>query len=235
MNARAAPRISVNDLALYMVSSDTARIGIVRRAKNPQVPPIMRYRDARGAICSYLADLRRDLNPLVSAEEMFRQRMADPAESPLRQDDARQSIEVLHAVQRMRNQLAPFEFLAAPTEQGRLELGGVEVSVRADLLVHGASRGVNQIGAAVLRMTQDDAESEVARSRRREMGLYVATLARMHVNQNISAGDRQPVNRLCMSIDVQHGELFQAPDANTRRMNDLENACRFIAALWPSV
>jgi hypothetical protein len=35
-----------------------------------------------------------------------------------------------------------------------------------------------------------------------------------------------------MSIDVQHGEVFTAPDSNTRRMNDLENACRFIAALW---
>lgn len=235
MNARPTPRISVNDLALYMVSSDTARIGIVRRAKNPQVPPITRYRDARGPICSYLSDLRRDVNPLVSAEEMFRQRMTDPAESPLRQDDARQSIEVLNALQRMSNQLAPFEFLLPPNDQGRLELGSVEVSVRADLLVYGAARGVNQIGAAVLRMTQSDGESEIARTRRREMGLYVATLARLHVDQNINVGDRQPMNRLCMSIDVQHGELFQAPDANTRRMNDLENACRFIAALWPTV
>jgi hypothetical protein len=87
--ARTTPRISVNDLALYMVSSDTARIGIVRRAKNPQIPPIIRYRDARGPICSYLSDTNRSVNPLISAEEMFQQRMNDPAESTLRQDDAR--------------------------------------------------------------------------------------------------------------------------------------------------
>jgi len=232
--ARAEPRISVNDLALYMVSSDTARIGIIRRAKNPQLPPIIRYRDVRGPICAFLADMRRDVNPLVSAEEMFRQRMADSSESTLRQDDARNSIEVLHAVQRMRNQLAPFEFLAAPAQQNRLQIGGVEVSVRADLLVHGTSRGADQIGAAVLRMTQDDADTDSAKTKRRDMGLYVATLARLHIDQNI-ATDREVANRLCMSIDVQHGEHFQAPDANTRRMNDLENACRFIAALWPTV
>jgi hypothetical protein len=35
-----------------------------------------------------------------------------------------------------------------------------------------------------------------------------------------------------MSSDVQHGEVFQAPDANARRIADLENACRFIAAMW---
>lgn len=176
----------------------------------------------------------RDVNPLVAAEEMFRQRMADPAEGALRQDDARQSIEVLHALQRMRNQLAPFEFVPAPVDQGRLELAGVEVSVRADLLVHATTRGVNQFGAAVLRMTQDDADTEPARTRRRDIGLYVATLARLHADQNLP-NDRQVANRLCMSIDVQHGEIFHAPDANARRMNDLENACRFIAALWPTV
>ncbi|MFT0876458.1 hypothetical protein VRZ08_07835 [Rhodopseudomonas sp. G2_2311] len=224
----------MNDLALYMVSSETARIGIVRRAKAPQIPPIIRYRDARGPICAFLTDLRRDVNPLVVAEQMFTQRMSDPSESALRQDDARQSIEVLNAVQRMRNQLAPYEFVPAPADQNRLTLGGVEVSVRADLLVYGSSRGTNLIGAAVLRMTQDDADSDAARSKRREMGLYVATLARLHIEQNISS-DRQVANRLCMSIDVQHGELFAAPDANTRRMNDIENACRFIAALWPQV
>ena len=217
-----------------MMSSDTARIGIVRRAKYPQTPPIIRYRDARGPICTFLADMNRDLNPLVVAEEMFRQRMVDPAESALRQDDARQSVEVLNALQRMRNRLAPFEFVPAPTEQARLGLAGVEISVRADLLVLASSRGVNQTGAAVLRMTQDDADSEPARSRRRDIGLYVATLARLHADQNLPS-DRQVSNRLCMSIDVQHGELFQAPEANTRRMNDLENACRFIAALWPTV
>lgn len=224
----------MNDLALYMVSSETARIGIIRRAKTPQTPPIIRYRDARGPICAYLSDLGRDVNPLVTAEQMFTQRMTDPSESALRQDDARQSIEVLNAVQRMRNQLAPYEFAPAPADQGKLQLGGVDVSVRADLLVYGASRGVRQIGAAILRMTQDDADSEAARTKRRDMGLYVATLARLHVEQNLPS-DRQVANRLCMSIDVQHGELFAAPDANTRRMNDLENACRFIAALWTQV
>jgi hypothetical protein len=231
---RAEPRISVNDLALYMLSSDTARIGIIRRAKYPQIPPITRYRDVRGPICSFLSDMNRDLNPLVTAEEMLRQRMADPAESALRQDDARQSIEVLNALQRMRNQLAPFEYVPAPTEQARLELAGVEISVRADLLVLASSRGVNQTGAAVLRMTQSDADSEPARTRRRDIGLYVATLARLHADQNLPS-ERQISNRLCMSIDVQHGELFQAPEANTRRMNDLENACRFITALWPTL
>lgn len=121
--------------------------------------------------------------------------------------------------------------MPAPAEQPKLNLGGVEVSTRADLIVRGSHRGREQIGAGILRMTADDADTDAARSRRREMGLYVATLARLHVEQHFTS-DREVANRLCMSIDVQHGELFQAPDSNTRRMNDIENACRFIAAMW---
>ena len=217
-----------------MVSSDTARLGIVRRAKHPQIPPVTRYKDVRAIICSYLADDNRAVNRLIQGEELFRQRMDDPAESVLRQEDARASIEVLRSVRGLANQLGQFTFRTPPARQHKLELAGVTISVRADLLVSAPIRSIDHSGVAVLRMTQDDATTEAARSRRREMGLYVATLARMHVEQNIA--QVSPIsNRLCMSIDIQHGEVFQTPDANTRRRNDLENACRFIAAIWAGI
>jgi hypothetical protein len=217
-----------------MMSSDTARAGIAKRAKYPQKPPIIRYRDVRPILCAYLSDLARNVNPLAAGETMFAQRADDASEGPLRRDDALHSIDVIRAVQRMSNQLGAFDFRLAPAKQHGLLLGGVEVSVRADLLVYGAARGQQQIGAALLRMTQDDTESETAKDRRREMGIYVATLARLHMDQNIQS-NRMVANRLCMSIDIQHGEVFQAPSTVVRRTNDLENACRFIAAIWPSL
>jgi hypothetical protein len=233
-SSRLTPRISANDLALYMVSSHTAQIGIIRRARVPKTPPIIRYRDARGPVCAFLTDPIRGLNPLVAATAAMRQRADDPAESSLRQDDARQSIAVFKAVQAMRNQTAPFAFLPAPSDQPKLVRGGVEISIRLDLLVHGSSRGQDQFGGAVLRMTQDDADTEAAKSKRREMGQYVATLVRSHV-ESIVPSDRQAANRLCLAIDIQHGEVFPAPTSSTRRMNDLEAACRMIAAMWDVV
>jgi hypothetical protein len=217
-----------------MVSSDTARIGIIRRAKFPQAPPLIRYRDVRPAVCAYLADDTRSVNPLTSAEQMFQQRIGDTAESSLRQDDARASILVLHALTGMRNLLVPYTFRQAPQSQPKLNLSGVDVSVRPDLRVTAPIRNVDHAGAALLRLTQSDSASDSAITKRREMGLYVATMVRMHVDQHMLSN--LPVaNRLCMSIDVQHGELFQAPDSNTRRTNDLTSACRMISALWPTI
>ncbi len=219
------PRISANELALYMVSSETARMGIIRRAAEPQTYVTTRYKDVRAPIKAFLSDMSRQGNPLNDAEAMFQQRAEDPAESDLRQDDARQSIEVIRAVRNMANQLAGYQFVEAPHSQPKLVLSGVEISVRTDLWVYGNSRGREQVGGAILRMTQDDG------ARRDDMGRYVATLVRMHLDQN-NPTNREPVNRLCMAIDVRHGQIFPAPNASTRRMNDMEAACRVIHALW---
>jgi hypothetical protein len=231
---RHEPRITVNDLALFMVSSDTARLGIIKRSKFPKIPPIIRYRDVRPTIVAYLADINRPVQALVSAENVFAQRAQDGSGGALRQDDARQSIEVLHAIQGMRNQLVGLRFTTAPRDQPPLQISAVEVSVRLDLFVHGISRGVDQIGGAVLRLTQDDADTDMAKAKRREMGTYVATIARLHTERGFASGT-QIAYRLCMSIDVRHGELFPAPSSSTRRITDIENACRFIAAVWPSI
>lgn len=211
-----------------MVASETAKQSIIRRNFDPQPFIVTRYQDARSAIRAYLSDMGRQQNPLNEAIAMFEHRAADPAESDTRQDDARQSIEVLDALRRMDNQLARYQFHGTENAQPKLILAGVEISVRADLWVYGESRGEEQIGGAIFRMTQDDG------TRREDMGRYVATLLRMHLDQN-NPSNRTPVNRLCMAVDVRHGQVFAAPNANARRMNDLEAACRVIHALWGQV
>jgi hypothetical protein len=217
-----------------MVSSDTLRLSIIRRNKFPKKPPLIRYRDVKPSVLSFLADIQRNVHILVKAESVIQQRVHDASQTSLRQDDARQSIEVLHAIQRMQNKLSSFRFALAPSSQPDLLVSGVTVSVRLDLLVHGSFRGVDQMGGAILRLTQDDADTEGARVKRRDMGLYVAALARMQVERNVKPGI-QLANRLCMAIDVRHGEFFSSTTSNVRRIADIENACRFIAAAWPTV
>lgn len=125
----------------------------MRSAKAPIKPPLIRYSDARRAIVEHLCDPTHSISSLVAAEHMFNQRAGDPAESALRQDDAVKSVEVLHSIQGMRNQLGHVAFAPAPRTQPKLIIAGVEVSVHADCLVEGSTGGVAEIGAAVLRMT----------------------------------------------------------------------------------
>ena len=218
-----------------MVSSPTACVGIIERAKYPNTAVVTRYKDVRQASCAFLVDQRRAIRHLVDAENMFQQRLNDPAASTHSHEDARLSIDVLHALQRMQNALAQYSFVAPPSKiSQKLLISGVEISVRLDMLVHGRTRNIEQIGAAVLRLTKDDGSTSAARNRRKRMGLYAASLIRRHVEENVPS-DRKPANKYCMSIDVQHGEVFVAANSNIKRMTEIENACRFIAALWPQV
>ena len=160
------------------------------------------------------------------------QREADPASNAKRKEDASLTKEVLHAIQGMHNLLAGYDFHPAPARQNKLYIAGVEISVRADLLVHGRSGRTDYIGAALLRMTKDDASTSMAEDRRKRMGQFAAVLAYLHVMQNLASGNRVARHALCMAIDVQHGAVFLAPRNYKRRQSDIESACTIIAALW---
>ena len=123
------------------------------------------------------------------------------------------------------------DFVGAP----KLTIFGVEVSVRADMYVLASNNKKNQVGAAVLRMTKDDKTTPAAQDKRKQMGLYAATLIMMHMKVNNTHTNRVPVAKLCLAIDVQHGKVFATPTHHKKRVNDLQSACMTIAALWGHV
>lgn len=233
VRTRPNPRISANDLARYMVASETGKIGIIRASRDSVTAPRTRYSVARDATKAFLIDPNRSSDPIDSALELLEQRAADPAESAFRRSDAACSAEALNSLLSMGNQLNGYNYSAAPRRQPKLTIGGVEVSVYVDLMIHRSFRGQEQVGGALFRFTQADDESEGAQNKRRNMGAYAATLVHMHVAQNL-AGNRQPHHALCMSVDVQFREAHLAPRDFAQRTQNLENACRFIAAMWDS-
>ena len=232
---RKHPRISANALAQYMVSSDITRHRIIREAREPEEVRTTYYRDARNSVCAFLADPIRNPKHLATAEQNFKQRAGDPLLSCRQHEVAAQSVEVVHAIHGMRNELGKYQFIKAPWGKSFImPMRGVDVSVRLDLLVHGVHRGIDQIGAAVLKMTKDDANSPLTLQRREDAGAYAAALVWLYVSQHLET-DRTPSNKLCMSIDVRHGKAFVAPRRNSMRIRNLKAACQNIAALWDQV
>lgn len=104
------------------------------------------------------------------------------------------------------------------------------MSVNLDLYSVRAKDGEDQFGGVLLRLTKPDEEGTAgAASKRREMGLYAATLAQMQ-SRAVAAGLGKPHHELSMSIDVQCGDVHQAPRNYATRALRLEAACKFIAA-----
>jgi hypothetical protein len=145
-------------------------------------------------------------------------------------EDARLSVDLIDAFGGMENKIAGGRFEAAPRRQPMLALSGVQVSVHLDLLMTRSRGPDEEVGGVLFRLSKAD-DGDTAIAKRQEMGLYAATLALMQVRANLSGG-RISHHQLCASFDVQAGDVHFAPRTFVRRAQDMESACRFIAAMW---
>ena len=214
-----------------MVSTDVGRIGIIKRAKLSSAPARIRYSDLRSGVRAYLTDIRRSPAHLRNVRSLLEQKASDTSLREFSREDARLSIAALDAFERSSaNLLGGMPFIAAPAKQPLLQLGGVDISINLDLLWQDEF----QVGGALLRLAKaDEADSETASGKRHEMGIYTAILVRMQVAARAVNGDIVRPD-MCMSVDIQGGELFRAPRSHRQRADRLEAACRFIAAYWGS-
>ena len=85
-----------------------------------------------------------------------------------------------------------------------------------------------------LRLTKDDTRSNVSRQKREEMGTFVATLIHMLMTKE-SFYDGSLHFSLCLSIDIQYGEIFLARRNYKAKQKNVESACRAISSMWSSV
>tara|TARA_R110000851_G_scaffold270099_1_gene422755 strand:- start:609 stop:1298 length:690 start_codon:yes stop_codon:yes gene_type:complete len=227
-------RLSANQLAKYMVSSETAKIGIIAEAKQEGNAKSIRYKDAREAVKGYLTSPNRDRRIIDAAINRFDQMSRDSTLTTFKRSDAQSSADALRAFETLKNQLGGFEYFAAPQRQPKLEIAGVEISTRLDLLIRREYREEKQVGGVIFRWTQADDETEAAIAKRRDMGTYAATLVHMHVGQHF-AHSMAPAYPICLSVDVQFGDVIAAPKTFSQRAKNMENACRFISAIWDDI
>lgn len=231
---RSEPRISANDLAKYMVTPDPGRLGIIRRSRDSATPPRIRYAELKSGLVTFLADIRRPEAALGRLRLTLESRRDTPRSTTFIRQDAELSLAAMDAFENMKNALGGYRFVAPGQRFDLLAIAGVNVSINLDLFAVRTKNGEDQFGGVLLRLTKpDDEETENAASKRREMGLYAATLAHMQA-RSLAASPGAPHHDLCMSIDVQCGEVHLAGRSAAMRSSRLEAACRFIAAMWDS-
>lgn len=228
--ARAEPQISANDLALYLVSSDVGKLGIIRRNKYPSKHVVSPYQDCKRWIARFLIDDARDRTILASGIEYFEQLAEDTSTITSKREDAKRSKTALEALFSAYNalELGKMTFRQAP-KLAPLMIKGVKVPTTLDLLTATTTKGVDHQGGAILRLTQAD-ESD----KREEMGGYTATLVYMQVEDK-KPGTGDPLAKNCLAIDVQNKARYEARAGASRRRSNIEAACTMIKSIWPSV
>jgi hypothetical protein len=223
------PRISVNKLGTYLVSSSaTARRAIIRDQIRPKQAVVPQYQKANDPIRHFLSGGGTDVDGLIARINRIRN---TPPRTDWQAADYRNTAKALEHFMDVCEAL-PTKGIRYERGHGsppRLDICGVSVSVRPDFLLYFEKRGQPVIGALKIHFTQDK-----GRGLGKEGQQYVATLCREWLKAH-GPEDREPLYTHCFSLDVFRKSLVSAPSSFTKRMKEIEAACLDIALLWPTL
>lgn len=189
---------------------------------------VVRYKAAKEAIISFLADDSRNTRILHAAEAEQAEKERS-AEAPRDRDEARLCIEALRAFHGASNtsELTKNRFTKPEKKIPPLMIKQVSVKVSLNLFVHATIRDVSKIGGLVLQTSKTVTASSI----RHEHGRNVATLIWLLINEHMShLGEAD--KKLCIALDVFGQTVTIPPNAYKRKINDFEAACAEIHALW---
>ena len=219
---RKNPRISVTKLGEYMTASVLRRRAIVRDQKRPRPVIVARYNKARRVIVEHLAGPADKHRLIDTIEDLEGQQ----TRSKWHAQDQLLSVEALDAFLDVQLPFDTWQVQRCPGNPPKLDVGGVAVSVRPDLLVRGRDRdGAPWFGAVKVHISKGYALNETAAQ-------YSATALHQWAEQHLATAST-PVNpRGCLVIDVFAQSVWCAPAAHQRRRAHLAAACEEIALRW---
>lgn len=224
---RAIPRISVNKLGEYLVASASKRRRILSEQKRPKAFQVHWYAQAETVIKKYLLDENRSNQILLDGiQELSNKNLVTNHEKDVNQS----CIEAISAFATMAHLVdtANLSLTAGPPSQVPIKIGGVDVSIRPEIIVAGLNRsGTKFSGAIKLHISKGNALDI-------DSGEYVSTLIH-HFIDKTPLSIVKPDRTRCVVIDVFRGKVYPAPKTRTRRMQDIEAACDEIASRWASI
>lgn len=216
------PRLTVTSLAEYLVASPVRRAEILEEQKARNETQITYFREAQDAIVAGLTtgNVTNAVDTAIAtiearghANDWERQRRNANAEALRTFRDYGKQVP-----------LKGFKILRAPRSQRMLEIAGVAVRVRPELLLAGKIDGEVVRGAIKLLFFPSDPLSA-------EGGRFLCSLLHQHMEANF-AGSMKADHRACFNLDVFGHDVAHAPGTYKKRRAEAEAACLEIARLW---
>lgn len=225
---RSTPRISINQLAKYLAATPTQRRRIIRDQKRPPTYKVVYYEHAKNSIARFIVGGCSDES--VITDEIARL----VAETPSNEYEEARLVNNVEALEAFLDTYDALDFDGLTVAHGyndppKLILaGGVEVSVRPELVLDGEYRGQPAAGAIKLYFSKGDPLTRMT-------GPYITAVVNRYADQHLTHDGEVASPRHSCVLDVFAGELHRTPAATTRRFQDLEAASQEIALWWPVV
>lgn len=223
---RARPRISVTKLGEYLVATPLRRRAIVREQKKPRDFVVARYGDVYSAIQQFLLRGAVDTSILETAIERLYNASAT---TEWQEQDNALSAEALESFLDISDSIdiTGCSVSLGDNDAPQMQVGGVSVSVRPEVLLSRPTPGGDVSGVVKLYISKNLPLTD-------EAGRYVATTVHQYLSDCLRPGGA-PEPKSCMVVDIFGQNVFEAPRSYKRRRKDIEAACEEIARAWAAV
>jgi len=220
---RSDPRISITKFAEYLVTITSARRrSILTDQRFPPAFKATKFRAAYGPITDILVG---GGDPELVDQQIAAWRRQKPV-SKFQAECLALCIDGLTALKKVLQSGALKGLTFAPgLADAHVELGGVKISVRPEVLIAGP-----EIGAVKIYLSKTNPLIKDGVGKLGSAGFAAAAL---HLWAEEAFGGA-PAER-CLVVDVFACEVYRAPSRNATRRRHMLAACEEIAAVWPSL
>lgn len=223
------PRISVNKLAEYMVSKAARQRKLLRDRKypDPDFQMGMYHKEASEAIASYL------IGDQISTLSIDTQIQIIKQQNPGKIGTQRRLNSNIEAMERFLDMLDDFDFGDNKPALGehappKLTYHNVAISVRPEIILRGEKKGKKIVGAIKLHFAKGFQMDDDAAG-------YVSASVNEFCIRHVAADDETVSSELCQVFDIGSGNIFPGVKSIKRRLQDIEDTCQNIAAIWPTI
>jgi hypothetical protein len=207
-------------LGEYMLARAGRRQKIIEQQRTPATFITSRYHGSEDAIRDYLLSGATQATPLQQAIERLR---SSAPKDEWEETNRSLCIDVMERLPQLVGKIELGEKRAAPKARSLLDISGVEISVRPEIILLKRRRGIAQMGAVKLCLSK-------TKPVEKEAALYIAVILQRYLQETYPKANI--ARDLCQVVDVFHGQVWTAPQAFKQRLKDVAAACREIALGW---
>lgn len=222
-------RISVNKLAEYMVSKAARQRKLLRDRKypDPDFQMGMYHKEASEAIAAYLVGDQINTQNIDTQIQVIKQ------QNPGKIGTQRRLNSNIEAMERFLDMLDDFDFDGHSPSLGahapsKLTYHNVAISVRPEIILRCDKKGKKVVGAVKLHFAKGFQMDDDAAG-------YVSAAVNEFCIRHVAADDETVSSELCQVFDIGSGNIFAGVKSTKRRLQDIEDTCQNIAAIWPTV
>lgn len=217
-------KISINQLAEYIVSSPSKRQAIIRDQLRPPVYKVGYYDIAKKTVSNFISNGMKDEGILEQAIKNLEQAVSQTEQEEKENSLNIQAIDSFWMSYDKINLIEGCTFKTIPKSCPKLLIENVEISVLPDNLFSGTYRRKEIIGAVKLYIRKNDPLNELR-------GSYTSLLLQKWLLDN-NDGSFETCKAFCQTFDIFGGDIHLSPSAFIMRMRDVTAACKEINMWW---